>query len=233
MHKVWKQRNKDTINFSDIFSNKCGKYVWFWDEAWYTQEQYNYLLEKKKEYIYLLDNKDIPKKIYFNNTNTSGCNISHIYILTKIIDFIKDINKINSITEFGAGYGNLCYLIHIIGYKNKYNLIDLPNQVNIQKTYLFELKKLNKSKIIFDTYDYNCDLFLAFWSLSEALINLRDDIFNKLNSKYIIIGFQNNFRKIDNYNYFKNKIKTLTKYEWKLEKWFGDKNYLLYGKKIK
>ena len=69
--------------------------------------------------------------------------------------------------------------------------------------------------------------------MSEALISLRDDIFNKLNSKYIIIGFQNNFRKIDNYNYFKNKIKTLTKYEWELEKWFGDKNYLLYGKKIK
>ena len=51
MHKVWKQRNKDTINFSDIFSNNCGKNIWFWDEACYTQEQYNNLLEKKRIYL--------------------------------------------------------------------------------------------------------------------------------------------------------------------------------------
>ena len=98
MHKIWKKRNKYTINFYDIFSNENGLHIWYWDETWYTKEQYDYLLEQKKDYIYLLDNKNIPKKIYFKNTNTSECNISHIYILTKILDFIKNINNISSIT---------------------------------------------------------------------------------------------------------------------------------------
>ena len=51
--------------------------------------------------------------------------------------------------------------------------------------------------------NFNNSLFIANWSISETPIKFRKK-FEKIlrNSKYILIGFQENFENIDNLKYF-------------------------------
>ena len=43
-HRVWLSRDKTTTDYVNIFENVNGKHVWFWDDAWYTKQQLDYLL---------------------------------------------------------------------------------------------------------------------------------------------------------------------------------------------
>ena len=79
------------------------------------------------------------------------------------------------ITEFGGGYGSMCRVaLNNLGLSDiKWEIIDLPIMLELQKAYLKEslsTKKFNQvgfhestSKI----FPVNNSLFIATWSLSE------------------------------------------------------------------
>ena len=49
---------------NNIFSNKGGRHVWYWDDAWYTKSQIEYLLSLSDPNILtLLNNKLIPPSL--------------------------------------------------------------------------------------------------------------------------------------------------------------------------
>lgn len=230
-HKVWLSRDNTKKNYENIFENSNGKHVWFWDEAWYTKEQLEHLLNLNNDNINkLLNNPLIPETLYSKCYNTSGCNISHIYMYNIVTTEYKNVEDIGDILEFGGGYGNMCRCFFHSGFKNKYYLRDLPNQINIQKSYL---KKCNiePEQLYFNVENYKIDCFIASWSLSETPISLRDEFLSKLDANFIFIGFQHKFREVDNLHYFKNYISKNNNYDWKLMKWFGDRNSVLIGKK--
>jgi putative sugar O-methyltransferase len=63
----------------------------------------------------------------------------HVYgawQVKRFIDLYKDVKKINSIVEIGAGYGNLAHKIKSVYSKCKYFIIDLPEVLLIQHYYL-------------------------------------------------------------------------------------------------
>ena len=124
--------------------------------------------------------------------------------------------------EFGGGYGCMARIFSKINSDIKYICFD-TSYVNLLQFYYLKHNKLNvgfkkkqffflnsnmeeNSKISSDlNVCYLNSLFIANWSISETPIKFRKkfEIIIK-NSKYILIGFQENFENINNLKYFNN-----------------------------
>ena len=179
-HNVWVSRSNRYKHSTyrtpeDLFTIESGDGLIYWKEAWYTPSQLK-LLKDSKEYtgLYkgLLENRnDIPDNFKYDNTNSSGCNISHVYQLKLIRDYFDiDIKKINNVLEYGSGYGNLCKLFYQIGYKNNYHICELDPLNHISKKYL-EFNNI-------DTHYLNHDL--------EALMQQMFTLVPEYQGKYVV-----------------------------------------------
>lgn len=131
----------------------------------------------------------------------------------------KKFNELNFTLEFGGGYGNLCRLIHKLGFQGKYIIFDLPVFSALQKYYLklsglpvFEeiiatgifcindIKKLIKILRKYTPTDKDKNLFIATWSLSESPLHVRRKISEFFPMYgYYLIGYQDKFGEIDNW----------------------------------
>ena len=238
-HNVWNSRIDNFRKFSynspkSLFSITAAENTLFWKDAWYTEQQVDILKSDPQfttMYKDLLESRnDIPSEFLSEHYNTSGCNISHIYQLKLIIDtFGLNLSEYNNVLEFGSGYGNLCKLFYNSGYTNKYHISELGPVIDFTKKYLkynnIELSNINfKPK---NNIDY--DLFISFWALSETLFSFRTNILEGTNYKRVIIGYQSQFRELDNFTYFDEFIKRYNNYDWTVQEWFGKKNYILFG----
>ena len=87
-------------------------------------------------------------------------------------------------------------------------------RLNSNKNNINLINKLNDLKKI-----KNNSLTIANWSLSEFPLRFRSKFISTIkNSKHTIISFQENFEKIDNYNFFVKQIKKLgSNYETKID----------------
>ncbi len=189
---------------------------------------------------------------YFLYLESSGNRINHVYHL-HILE--KELNicikkEIESVFEFGGGYGCMARIFSKINKQIKFTCFD-TNLVNLLQFYYLKHNNLNvgfskknnffltsKIKNLANKYD----LFLANWSLSETPINYRKKFFIKIKkSKYILISFQEKFENLNNLEYFNNIKKKLSKkFQIKIIKnqfyqgnWFKKQNhYFLIGKKL-
>ena len=176
-----------------------------------------------------------PRYAYYKKS--SGNLIHTAYNLSRLIDYYKiDIEKINEIIEFGAGYGCMAKLINNLGFNGKYVIFDIPEFLALQKYYL----RSTDTKENFDFInqiekleDSNPDIFIATWSLSESPIEIRDEFLEKIGKpQYMLIAYQANFESIDNIKYFQEYRKSNQNYNWincKIN--HLPKNYYLIGKK--
>jgi putative sugar O-methyltransferase len=215
------------------------------------------LLELKNDYNWnLIWKKNINENYignpipYFLYPESSGNRIHDLFHLKYIFNFREKINKINTIFEFGGGYGNLCHLINKILKPKTYIIYDLPEVCLLQYYYLrmlgYEVNISQKSvKKKFINLIYNKDLiqinflkkkelskslFISNWALSESPISLRSKFLGIINkTKLVFLAFQEKFRNIDNLNYFKNKIKEKTYFRIKKFKRLNEKHYYLWN----
>lgn len=135
------------------------------------------------------------------------------------------IGKIDSITDFGSGYGNFCRIWKLWNQQVLYYNCDLPEMLEIQKYYIKNTvdnyegieyithKELNKVK------KKNKSLFIAAYSLTECSLDVRTEVEPYLAMyDYILIIHNEKFDGIDNVDYIKNLQKRrLSGYECKHE----------------
>ena len=96
--------------------------------------------------------------------------IHHLYILMNYINK-KKFENIESIVEWGGGYGSLARIIQKFKPQVKYTIIDLPIMSKIQSWYLknetnikfIDIDRLQKSHRM-----PKCDLFISTWALTEC-----------------------------------------------------------------
>lgn len=156
--------------------------------------------------------KDFPK--------SSGNLIHHTYSLIEFTKHSgKDVKTMNTIIEFGGGYGSFSRLCFRAGFKGTYIIYDLPEYSAFQDYFLSSIDlnlKIVKNKIINEPgtvclindiklikNSINADLFIALWSLSECPIELRENFSNQINKcSSLLIGFQEKFENIANLEYF-------------------------------
>ncbi len=189
---------------------------------------------------------------YFLYPKSSGNRINHVYHL-KILAKELGINlkKIKKVFEFGSGYGCMARIFSKINKKISFTCFD-TSYVNLLQFYYLKQNNLNvgfsKKNNFFLISDlkkinnFNSDLFIANWSLSETPINFRKKIFKVIKkSNFILISFQEKFEKINNLKYFKKFEKKLSKnFKFKMikNKYYNGNlfnkqdHYFLIGKKL-
>ncbi|MFH1780479.1 MAG: hypothetical protein ABH841_00495 [Candidatus Nealsonbacteria bacterium] len=184
---------------------------------------------------------------------SSGNTIHLTYIISKFKEKTgKNFTDLDFIFEFGGGYGNLCRLIHKLGFRGKYIIFDLPIFSALQKFYLkssglpvyakseIDIQKkgvfcINNIKVLLEMGFPNEDknLFIATWSLSETSLRVRATIEKFLsNFNYFMVGYQNRFGEVDNKEYLaklKKEYNDIMWYDWPLKQLPA--HNLLIGKK--
>ena len=125
-----------------------------------------------------------------------------------ITDFAKQVADMESIVEIGAGYGDMCSVIHALGFKGKYTIVDIPEMRPVQNFYL------NKQGIYpnFSFEDDNvgpADLVIATWSLSETRKEYRDKFLPKIeqSKNWLILSQATVFGENFNFDYFRDFFK--------------------------
>jgi putative sugar O-methyltransferase len=187
------------------------------------------LLELKKKnwnfYKPLLKESHVGDPVrYFLYPNSSGNTINHVYHLSVFQDcFGNKLKNINSIFEFGGGYGCMARIFYYLNKKIKYTIFDTPIINLLQYYYLKSLnlnvgyknsqfKLLNKHKDLELIKNKKNSLFIANWSLSEVPLAFRKKFIPIIKyHQFFLISFQSSFEKIDNYKYFQEISKLLSK----------------------
>ena len=151
---------------------------------------------------------------------SSGNIIHHAYLLDRLISRIS-LQDVNSVFEFGGGYGSLCRLFYNMNYTGSYTILDLPVFCKLQRLYLSNINstktKLDKEITLItkmhNGVKINVDLFIALSSISEAPRELRNSIFEKVKFKKVLITYYKEWCG-DNIEYFTNLINKMPEYNW-------------------
>ena len=165
---------------------------------------------------------------FFLYPKSSGNRIHDMFHIKYILNFKEKIKEIDTIFEFGGGYGNLCHLLNKIIKPKTYIIYDLPEVSILQYYYLRMLgykvninQKFIKKNMINLFYNKNLinkifikqfrpkkTLFISNWAISESPIYLRHKFLNIMNkTRLVFLAFQEKYQNINNLNYFKKNIK--------------------------
>ena len=187
----------------------------------YLHKPYAKLLYKE-----LQDDENLEKVIdpeYGKPKTVSGYSMTTLRCLSYINHFKKfaDLNEVDTVADFGAGYGNFCRIWKLLYPNIRYYNVDLKEMLEIQKLYI-EKTVSDRSRIDYITHKQlktvqknRKSLFLAAYSLSECSKEIRDEVEPHLYEyDYILIVHNERFNNIDNVMYFK-----------KLKDRLSDKNY--------
>lgn len=172
----------------------------------------------------------------------------HLY--TILTSFNIKIDHLESIFEYGAGYGSFSRLLKNSGFRNTHIIYDLEFMTLLQKMYLKSVFNDGVNKNIgnldninwisriedvlrLDIENKENSLFIATWSLSETPLDVRDKFIPIIKKhKYIFITYQRDFYETDNVSYFKNFKSEIDTHKWNhYECKFFKNNFYLIGTK--
>lgn len=138
-----------------------------------------------------------PELLIIDGTVTSGNLVHQAYHLFQLEESLKvRIEELDSIVEFGGGYGAMVLLCRRLGFKGKYTIIDLPELSLLQKFYLSNTIGLDGVGFI-DDYDFakkkKADLFMGIYSISEIAPNSRLALLRNIKAANRFIAFQHTY----------------------------------------
>lgn len=157
---------------------------------------------------------------------SSGNQIRQAYVLARFEDEMgARLDSFEQIVEFGAGFGAMCLLVHHLGFRGRYVIVDNQPIRALQRWYLARNGltlspdgEMGQGICTLPTSDLTRALkvkhtaFLANWSLSETEPRFRDQVFRALHiaePAAIWVTYQKTFA-IDNGRYFASKIQEFT-----------------------
>ena len=149
----------------------------------------------------------------------SPMTISHAYNfhLMKKYSNIFAPKEVSHVVDIGGGYGNLCRLFkNCFDYKGRYQIVDFPAMLDIQKKYLEQNAVTDVDFLPLDMdqllpKDGETSMLIATFSMSEMPLATRALIEQHLTKyDYIFIAHNSKFDGVDNIEYFKNLKATLS-----------------------
>lgn len=117
------------------------------------------------------------------------------------------INTLDTIVEFGGGYGAMCLLCHRLGFGGKYIIYDLPEFSLLQEYYLSQFGLLANVTWNPVKKPKPVDLFMALYSLSEVEPGLREEKLVRAESYLYLYSGQ--WEAWDNVEYFQEDFPIL------------------------
>lgn len=119
----------------------------------------------------------------------------------------RRINTLDTIVEFGGGYGAMCLLCHRLGFEGKYIIYDLPEFSLLQEYYLSQFGLLANVTWNPKKKPKPVDLFMALYSLSEVKPELREEKLVRADS-YLFL-YSGKWEAWDNVEYFQEELPLL------------------------
>ena len=232
-HKIWEYCSNSikNCNINNLYQNKEFMGTMFCES--FVEHELKYLLknyENNTDYINSITKETLP--------NLSNGNLIHqFYHITNFYNYVgyKFFNE--PITEFGAGYGGLCKVIHKLEFKNRYNIIELPNLKGLQQQYLQDIKNEKNINWYSNHNEFNQEnkhygTFIALWSLSETPQKTRDYYLYESNFDQYFFAYGDEFYDMKNLEYFNRFIEIKSSLIWqKITIPFMSGQYYLMGKK--
>lgn len=141
----------------------------------HTEESY----ERAKKYI-LIDTDRVE-------TTPWALKSSH-HVLSYLINTGKNLDDFDQIVEFGPGIGDTCRVINDLGFTGDYYLYDLPEVLRVSTFYNSKYNNVKGITHYSEVPKGKKTLFIGTWSISEAPLSLRDEVFRYFaNAEYLII----------------------------------------------
>lgn len=189
---------------------------WEWPCIYHTMLQFHWMnliqieLESLYGYPDLHDLVMPPKNGVFDylpDTMFSANLVKQLYHISQYERVTGNrIADLSNIVEFGAGYGAMPLLIHRLGFRGNYHIVELREFSLLQQYYLSNTGEVDMGKIewysavgIFpdNPGGLPIDLFIALYSLSEAPLSTR--VFPPFwNIKDQLLLYSNRFAEYDN-----------------------------------
>jgi hypothetical protein len=166
--------------------------------------------------------------------SSSGNLIHHAYHLSQLTHtYNVDLTTVQTIFEFGGGYGSMARLAYQRGFTGTYVIFDLPEFTALQEYFLASLPlpisisylpstASNTVVLLSDIATLEQflqktppDITIATWSVSEIPLDLRakfDQVSRQ--STYFLFGYQDTFGGVDNKQYFKQFTAGHTQHHW-------------------
>lgn len=125
-----------------------------------------------------------------------------------------NIADMQSIYEFGGGYGAMALVCNRLGFKGKYYIYDLPEFELLQRWYLEECGIDNVEWIGPESGIVDLDLFIACYSLSETNYQERHLHLRCEQAKSYLLLYSNKFEQYDNIRFFQEALPQYLERNW-------------------
>lgn len=159
--------------------------------------------------------------------------IHQAYHLKQWLDRTRqDLTQMTSIIEFGAGYGAMPLILHRLGYRGYYYIIDLPELIQLQKYYLGRVAPELAGRTFWlqsqPLSGMSCNLFIASHSLSEIPPEDRERLLSTVTAKEFLFASSYEFEGVDNAIWFQRFAGSTVGYDWLFEphKWQENAFYM-------
>jgi len=139
---------------------------------------------------------------------TSGNRVHHAYHLMQFERMANcRISDLDCIFEFGGGYGGMARLVHKLGFRGRYVILDLEAFSALQSTYLAETLRnahtdvhcVSDPEAVLPLLIGGDRLLLATWSLSEVPSSVRERMHPLIGAcSHFLIGYQLPFEELNN-----------------------------------
>lgn len=162
-----------------------------------------------------------PAWITWENEIVISTNLIHQAYSLSQLNFGLDISKLDTILEFGGGYGAMCLLCRRLGFKGRYIIYDLPEFSLLQRYYLSchnveaeywaawskpGLVVKNMELLIPFTespFIKSIDLLIGLWSLSEVDdLNFRSHFLGWYSARNYLFAYGRTWHGINNAEWF-------------------------------
>ncbi|KKN37877.1 hypothetical protein LCGC14_0759190 [marine sediment metagenome] len=200
-------RNNPTEYLIQPTISRCLHPAWndlaeaFWDDMLKYEEFSTNYMHKMHEIENIKYN---PTKFKPHLSMSTIQHTRHLLLMKKYVN--SNLEDYDYITEAGGGYGNLCRLSRMFGFKNEYQLIDFPLILEIQKSYLnsAKIKGVLFSELTSEIFNpIGKSIFITTFAMNEMPKQDRLIIKKQL-YKYsdIFIVYNRSYNGIDNIKYF-------------------------------
>jgi hypothetical protein len=140
------------------------------------------------------------------------------------------IDQLNTIVEFGGGYGAMALLCWRLGFRGQYIIYDLPEFSLLQEWFLSQegVENVAWNPKGLESYAVT-DLLIALYSLGETPIELRDNFLDKIKAKSYLILYSPTWEEYQNSAYFGKLIKENINLTWHNQSTPRQVDYYLVG----
>ena len=163
----WQERQQEleqhlaTGNFNEFFKWGEVAITMYVGHFPFVDVEYQALREKRPGWLELINEPGIGSPSYYPDTLTSPNLIHqthHLMIWEETTG--RKINELDTIFEFGGGYGAMRYVCHKLGFKGKYYIHDLSVYGQLQRTYLDKAAPEVFASTNCGSVHFNPDLFI-------------------------------------------------------------------------